>query len=336
MRTKTIQSIFLAVFGVLSLACSRTERMAAIDGFAQGTTYHIVVEGCEDMQLLKTEMDSILDDISASMSLFDQGSLINAINSNKTDSLDKHIIECINAAHIISEQSEGNYDITIKPLVQVRGFLAGEASDSFNVDSLLEFVGYNKISIASGRLVKQSPSVEIDLSSIAQGYTADVLSEYLSSKGYLNYLVEIGGEIMCKGQREQGRNWRVGIDKPIDDNIVPGAELQVILSIPSGKGLATSGNYRKYTYDNQGNKVVHTISPITGQSVVSNLLSATVVVDNATDADAYGTLFMVIGLDASKEFLGAHPELDAYLVYGNQDGCTEVYATSGMQSYILE
>ncbi len=336
MKNKIIQSVFLMVLAVLSFACSKAAKMQAIDGFAQGTTYHIVVEGCDDAQALKIEVDSILDGISKSMSLFDKESLINSINSNKTDSLDEHIIKCINAAHLISEQSEGNYDITIKPLVQVRGFLAGEASDSFNIDSLLEFVGYNKISIADGRLVKQSPSVEIDLSSIAQGYTADVLSEYLSSKGYANHLVEIGGEIMCKGQREQDRNWRVGIDKPIDDNVVPGAELQVILSIPSGRGLATSGNYRKYTIDNQGNKVVHTISPITGQSVISNLLSATVVADNATDADAYGTLFMVIGLDASKEFLGAHPELDAYLVYGNQDGGTEVYATSGMQSYILE
>lgn len=336
MKVRTLKTILCAAVAFFGAACSSPASLTVLDGFAQGTTYHIVVEGCDDASLLKSQIDSILVDINSSMSLFDKSSRINALNANATDSLDSYIARCIEVAHKISVESDGNYDITIKPLVEARGFLASGAIENINVDSLLEFVGYNKIRIEDGRLIKDSPSVEIDLSSIAQGLSVDILGDYLASKGYANYLVELGGEIVCHGQRAEGTNWRVGIDRPVDNNNTPGAELQVRLSLASDRGLATSGNYRKFYLDNNGNRVVHTMSPITGESVISSLLSATVIAPDATLADAYGTLFMVLGLDASKAFLEAHPELDAYLVYGTDDGGIDVYATAGMQECILD
>lgn len=333
---KMLKYLPLIALALSIVQCSKPISVARIDGFAQGTTYHIVVENCDDDQAVKIGIDSLLDKISSSMSLYDKASLINAINSNQTDSVDNYIAYCVETAHKISEESEGNYDITIKPLVAARGFLTDSADMNINTDSLLQYVGYKKIAIENGRIKKANPNMQIDLSSIAQGYSADLIAEYLFSLGYINFLVEIGGEIKVEGQKSDGSNWRVGIDKPTEGNVLPGADLQVRLSLPSGLGLATSGNYRKFYYDSEGNKVAHTISPLTGQSVISNLLSATVVAENATLADAYGTMLMVLGLEQSRAFLEQHPEIDAYLVYGTSDGGIDVYATQGMQAFILE
>lgn len=340
MKTNFLRNLLLVAACVIAMnRCgdrSTSAPMAIIDGFAQGTTYHIVIDGCENATDIKVGMDSLLDNISRSMSLYDKASLINAINSNQTDSVDRYISECVAAAHKISVESSGNYDITIKPLVAARGFLADSAQMDINIDSLLQYVGYQKISIENGRIIKANPNMQIDLNSIAQGFSADILAEYLEFLGHNNFLVEIGGEIMVKGQKSDGSNWRVGIDRPTEGNVLPGAELQVKLALPSGVGLATSGNYRKFYYDNNGNKVVHTISPLTGQSVISDLLSATVVAENATLADAYGTMLMVLGLEQSKVFLDEHPEIDAYLVYGTKEGGIDVYATHNMQGYIID
>lgn len=336
MRSTTLRLLSILLLICISVDCSKPKSAISIDGFAQGTTYHMVIVESEDAEQLKIEIDSLLDGISESMSLFDPGSLINGLNSNSTDQLDSYIEDCIAYSQMVSAQSGGLFDITIKPLIEARGFLAEQASAQINVDSLLQYVGYEKISIEEGRLVKQNPNIQIDLSSIAQGYSSDIISDYLYSKGYENYLVEIGGEIVCRGVNASGRGWRVGIDKPMEGNINPGAQLQVILSLPSEKGLATSGNYRKYYYDSEGNRVVHTTNPITGEGVISNLLSATVIASNGALADAYGTLFMVMGLEGSIEFLAEHPEIDAYLIYGDDKGGTETFITEGMSSYITK
>lgn len=152
-----------------------------------------------------------------------------------------------------------------------------------NVDSLLQFIGYDKIRIDGCRLVKKHPSVQIDLNSIAQGATADYVARWLDSLGWKDYLVEVGGEIFARGHNAKGGLWRVGIDKPIEGNVIPGAQLQVRIGI-SNRGLATSGNYRKFYTDSLGRKIVHTFDARTGAPVISNLLSATVVARTAAQA----------------------------------------------------
>ena len=188
-----------------------------------------------------------------------------------------------------------------------------------NVDSLLQFIGYDKIRIDGCRLVKKHPSVQIDLNSIAQGATADYVARWLDSLGWKDYLVEVGGEIFARGHNAKGGLWRVGIDKPIEGNVIPGAQLQVRIGI-SNRGLATSGNYRKFYTDSLGRKIVHTFDARTGAPVISNLLSATVVARTAAQADAYGTLCMVMGLNESIRFLESRPDLEAYLVWSGRPG----------------
>ena len=185
------------------------------------------------------------------------------------------------------------------------------------------------------RLVKKHPSVQIDLNSIAQGATADYVARWLDSLGWKDYLVEVGGEIFARGHNAKGGLWRVGIDKPIEGNVIPGAQLQVRIGI-SNRGLATSGNYRKFYTDSLGRKIVHTFDARTGAPVISNLLSATVVARTAAQADAYGTLCMVMGLNESIRFLESRPDLEAYLVWSDDRGNYRTYMTPGMESLVLQ
>jgi thiamine biosynthesis lipoprotein len=144
--------------------------------------------------------------------------------------------------------------------------------------------------------------------------------------------VEIGGEVRAKGKNEKRAVWRIGIDKPQEGNMLPGSNLQAIVSL-DGRSLATSGNYRKF-YEKDGIKYVHTIDPKTGYPVVSNLLSATVVAEDCITADAYATALMVMGLDQSIEFLKTHQFLDAFLIYADSLGRFQVYFTPELEKYI--
>lgn len=311
------------------------ENRTVIDGFAQGGTYHIVLKGTGyDRESLKREIDSLFSVIDYSMSLYNPESLLSRLNRNETDSVDQFITRCIEQAEQISRESDGAYDVTIKPLTAAYGFAEDSTSEAPNVDSLLQLVGYEKIAIRDGRLTKQNSNMQIDLNSLAQGATVDFIASWLDTKGFENYIIEMGGEIFCRGTNPNDTPWHVGIDRPIEGNLTPGANLQVIIEV-SGQGLATSGNYRKYYTTDDGRKIVHTIDARTGEPVISNLLSATVVAPTATLADAYGTLFMILGLDRSKEFLSTHPDLQAYLIYSDDTGNLKTYVTPGLAAMIV-
>jgi thiamine biosynthesis lipoprotein len=185
----------------------------------------------------------------------------------------------------------------------------------------------DKVKIENGVLVKRDKRLSLNANAIAQGYSSDVIAGEFDKLGIKNYLIEVGGEIYCKGVNSKGKNWTIGIDKPIDGNMIKGENLQDILSL-TGKGLATSGNYRKF-YEEGGEKYSHTIDPKTGYPVKHSLLSATVIADDAMTADALATFFMVVGLDKTKEFLGKNTGIDAYLVYADGEKF-KVYKTKGV------
>lgn len=231
-----------------------------------------------------------------SMSIFEQGSLLSRLNDNETDIMDEHIIHCLNLSRRISEQSGGVYDVTVAPLVEAYGFAAEDRQAVVNVDSLLEFVGIDKLQIVDGRLRKSDPRVRIDFNSIAKGYVVDMAAEALEQWGIEDYLVDIGGEVRCHGVNSKGGAWRVGIETPFDGNQSLGAYVQQVISL-SDASMATSGNYRRYFIDADGQKISHTIDPRTGRSAVTSLLSATVVAPTCAEADAYGTMFMAMDLE---------------------------------------
>lgn len=313
--------------------CAPKSDYVVVDGFALGTTYHFVVGGIADTAGMRARIASLLGEVEASMSIYDSNSLISRLNRNETDSVDRHIAYCVEQARMVSEMSGGVYDVTILPLTEAWGFAGVKAAAEPDVDSLLRFVGYEKIRVEDGRLIKERPEVRIDLNSIAKGYAVDLMAGLMEEFGSENYLVEIGGEIFCRGINRAGRDWLVGIDSPSDGNYAPGADVQTELSL-SGAGLATSGNYRKFYVDGQGRKVVHTIDAVTGGSRPSNLLSATVVAHNTTVADALGTMMMALGLEKSVEFLERNHQFAGYLIYADDDGNYKEYVSPAMHRYM--
>ena len=332
MRKKSIHYISgLALLAVLCVGCKPGYNPTVIDGFTQGTTFHIVIRDDIPANVnIRRDIDSIFLRAERSMSLYDPASLLCRLNRNETDSVDRYIAECIRIADRISRETDGLFDITVKPLTGAYGF-AGEArNERPDIDSLLRFVGYGKIRVEDGRLIKAHPQVQIDLNAIAQGYTVDEVARHFDSLGLENYLIEMGGELFCRGANARNEKWTVGIDAPIDGNYIPGSDLQIRLRI-SGRGLATSGNYRKFYDTEAGERVVHTVNPRTGKPVISRVLSATVLAPDATLADVYGTYFMVAGLESAKDFLEKHPELDACIIFSDEQGDIRFLMTPNLE-----
>lgn len=266
-----------------------------------------------------------------SMSIFDECSLLSRINRGETDSLDKHIIFNLSLAERVYHESGGLYDVTVKPLVSAYGFAGKNPDFKVNVDSLLEFVGFDKIAVRDGRLVKSDERVQLDFNSVAKGYVVDLAAEALEQWGIENYMVDIGGEVRCRGVNPKGMAWRVGVETPFDGNDVPGAYIQQVISL-GDCAMATSGNYRRYYIDNEGRKVAHTIDPRTGQSAISDLLSATVVAPTCAEADAYGTMFMSLGKERAIE-LARELESEGVMVYfitSGEDDDFEIYYSASL------
>ena len=321
----------ITLIALLLLAgCQQPVSQFRLDGFTQGTSYSIKIRGRVAPDVVQRSIDTIFLCVERSMSLYDSASLISRLNRNETDALDARIAECITLAQAFSRETGGLFDITVKPLTAAYGFAEAERTESPNLDSLLQFVGYEKISVENNRLIKADPRVQIDLNAVAQGYTVDLVARYLDDLGVENYLVEMGGELFSRGTRAEGGKWKVGIDVPVEGNMIPGAQRQAVLHL-SGRGLATSGNYRKFYEDAAGRKIVHTIDPRTGEPVIRNVLSATVLAPTAAQADMIGTYFMVAGLEKAAEFLSHHPEVDAYIVYVDENGAMQVLATPGVR-----
>ena len=302
------------------------------EGFIFGTMYKITYQSENN---LKNEIETELRKVDNSLSPFNKQSVITCVNNNADLKADSMLAYVYRMARSISEETEGAYDITVAPLVNAWGFgfKTQAFPDSSKIDSLLQIVGYRKINLTeNGIFEKQDPRVMLDCSSIAKGYGVDCVARLLESKGVRNFMVEIGGEVVIKGENPKMEKWRIGINRPVDDSLAVNQELQTILEI-TDVGMATSGNYRNFYYKD-GKKYAHTIDPRTGYPVQHNILSSTVIADNCAKADAYATAFMVLGLDSARIICDAHPELDAYFIYEDDNGKLRTYSTSGMKRYM--
>lgn len=307
-----------------------------ISGETQGTSYNITYEYKKNKDL-QPAIDKVMREYELSLSIYEPNSIISRINQNDpTVEVDDIFIEVFEKAKEVYEQSGGAFDMTVGPLVNAWGFGPTPSSDidSAMIDSLLQFVGMDKVKLVGKKVVKENPSVMLDDNAIAQGHSVDVIASFLDDKKVMNYLVEIGGELKCKGLNPKGKDWVIGIDRPVDGNITPGSNVQAVVAIKS-KSLATSGNYRKF-FEKDGVKYAHHINPKTGYPEMTRLLSATILADDCITADAYGTVFMVLGLEKSIEFLKQRSDLEAYLIYSDEQGAYQVYATPGMKGYIIE
>lgn len=328
--------LFLIAIFLLSACQTPKSEYSRVSGFAQGTTYNITYENSTNKDYSQA-IDSILKAFDKSLSTYDSTSIISRMNAN--DNLveaDDWFVDVFNKSAEISAISDGAFDITVGPVVRVWGFGNGPVAkhDTAHIDSLLQFVGMGKVKLDGRKLVKQMPGVQIDVNAIAQGYSVDVVCDFFDKQGIKNYLVEIGGEVRGKGTNAKDKLWHIGIDRPSDGNLSPGADLQAIIEI-NNKALATSGNYRKFFVED-GVKYAHTIDPKTGFPARNTLLSATVVCDDCISADGYATAFMVLGVDKSKELAQKLKGIEVYFVYSNQQGDYEVFFSEGMKKMIVE
>jgi len=303
------------------------------EGFTQGTTYHITYESIDSVDLTY-QFDSLLLVFDRSLSAWLPNSVITRINENSDDVTDTLFRTVFREAQRVNQLTDGVFDITVGPVVDAWGFGPGQQLDvdSALIDSLLQYVGMEKVRLAGVKIVKSMPEVELDVNAIAQGYAVDFLSHYLEQAGIENYMVEVGGELRTKGLNPGGIFWKVGIDRPEFGNTIPGNQLQMIVKI-SGRSLATSGNYRKF-FEKDGIKFHHSIDPVTGYPKQDRLLSATIITDECITADAYATACMVMGLDRAKEFISGLKGVDAYFIYGDESGAYQEWYTPGLKKYL--
>ena len=332
---RTIQRCLLGVIAVLFLSSCRTEEKTKyyeVTGIAQGTYYRVIYD---DTKMRKPEFDSLLKNFDTTFSVYIGESMISRINNNDTTvRLTPQFCYFFEKSQYIASLTDNLFDITVAPLVNAWRFGPDTAKGSVaptpkQIDSIREFVGMDKIAIKNNRFIKSDPRVQIIGNAIAQGYSSDLIAHYLDNLGVKNYLVDVGCEMRAKGVNPNGKAWSIGITRPeegIDSKPVE-SSFDVAVELDN-RSLATSGNYRKFYYED-GRKFSHTINPKTGQTVPSDLLSATVFATECIEADAIATACMVMGVEKSKQFFARHPEYDALLIYDGGDSL-QTYSTKGV------
>ena len=318
------------LFGIILLlfvfSCKQESINTKLSGAIFGTSYGIIYNAETNYQ---EEIDSIFYIINKSMSTYQSNSDISKLNSNESFKVDAHFIKVFEASLQFYNQTEGVFDPTIGTIVNALGFGPEkkiERLDSLKIDSLMQFVGLDIVTIANGSVTKLYPQTYIDFNAIAKGYAVDVIAQFLESRSIKNYLVEIGGEIHTRGINQvKSAAWTVGIDEPNFDGT------QSVLKAISLKdeAMATSGTYRKFKIDENGNRFAHIIDATTGYPSKSNILSVSVLAKDCMTADAYATSFQAMGIENVSRFLQSHPELKVFLVFENDRQELETLSLNG-------
>lgn len=319
--------LFTLLILILLSSCNKNN-YSTVEGFALGTTYRVVWSDTPDTTVTQL-INNAFDQINNSLSVYLPTSLISQFNREGSVEADTFLLNVYRRSLEIYKLSDGAFDVSASPLFNIWGFGFAKRQEVTQevIDSAFALVGMEKVYLDGNRLVTEIPGFSMNFNAIAKGYTSDVVAQALDRIGVKNYLVEIGGEIVCKGKNREGKGWSIGIDKPFEGNIIQGADIQDVLVL-NGGALATSGNYRSFY--KEGDEVLsHTIDPKTGHPVRHSLLSATVLAPDAMTADAYATWFMVVGLERAIEIIENDPTIEGYLIY-NEEGKFKIYKSAGV------
>ncbi|AEI50983.1 FAD:protein FMN transferase [Runella slithyformis] len=322
------------VSSVVFSACEKAEKeYQKITGKAQGTTYAITFKG-QQRAFSAEHADSIFQVIDRSMSLWDSTSGISRFNKiTDWQEVDEHFQNVLRKSMEVHRQSSGAFDPTIGPLSRAWGFIRTNdlpLPDDRTIDSLKQFIGLEKVMLDGNRVTKQHPAIQLDFNAIAQGYTVDVIAAHLENKGILNYLIEVGGEVRARGKNSKGEDWKVGIEKPIQNETGEQNELHSIVSLGT-MSLATSGNYRNFL-EMDGKQLSHILNPTTGKPVAHSVVSVSVLAPTCTEADAWATAFTVVGKDKSLA-LAKQLDFELQIVFKGKQGL-EVVRTEGFKKQL--
>jgi FAD:protein FMN transferase len=330
--------LFLLVFSstiIISCKSPKEQVMVKFTGETQGTYYAITYFDSKARNF-QPQVDSLLREFDMSVSLWEPKSILSRINRNDTSIKTDHVFtEVFKKSLTIFERSQGAFDPTVGPLVNAWGFSFSDRIkvNQHIIDSLLPLVGYDKVILDRQTVKKSDPRIQLDFNAIAQGYAVDLIGDFLFDQDISNFLIDIGGEVLAKGRKPAGENWKVGIEKP-KDNASYGEGLQAIVALED-KALATSGNYRKF-YEENGQRYSHTIDPSTGYPVNHTLLSASVLADDCATADGWATVCMVLGLEKSKDILKNEKGLEGYFIFSGENGVLETYSTEGFKKLLVD
>lgn len=321
----------LYFFALLLISCKTipTEKVLISNfGYTQGTTYNIRYMSPNGYNY-QENIDRILKQVDRSLSTYESESVISKINKNESVTTDSLFVRVFDAALEIAIETDGAFDPTIAPIVNFWGF-GFEETQNMNDElhsKIMKSVGYEKIVLKNNLILKTNPNTQLDFNAIAQGFTVDLIGEELEKMGVVDYMIEVGGELKCKGFNAENKLWRIGIDKPTEN--IQEDRFQAIIEVDN-KAVASSGNYRKFIVDEKdGEKYVHTIHPNSGKPIHSSLLSVTIISESCMQADAYATACMVMGVEKSIEFLKQKPKLDALLIYSDPKNKWLRYQTEG-------
>lgn len=326
MRKLVWVASLLMLLAMMFVSCAKQPQKMVLQGLVQGSYYAITYYD-EEGRNFQQEIDSIFHAVDMSVNLWVDSSVICKVNRNEEVALDQIFIENFEVAQRAAALSDGYFDPTISPLVSAWGFSAKNPQlpplTSHLIDSLKQLVDYRKVRIEDGKLIKENPAMKLDFNAIAQGYTTDLVGALLEAKGIKSYIVDVGGEIFARGTKPDGKPWVVGIEKPSADwDSERVVQQRVELE---DKGIVTSGSYRKYV-ERDGKRYSHCIDPMTGYPVEHNLLSATVIAENATWADALASVCMVMGMERSLELIKTLEGVEVYYIFVNDRNELETYS----------
>ena len=341
-----IRMFFAIVFMVSAISCTTPRnKYIKIEGYAQGGVYVVTLnlDGVDVRpEEIRDSVEAILQEIDFTLSGYNRNSLLSSFNHGDTIVPNGLFVDMYARAYDVYNETHGIVDAASAPLFDMWGFgfKSGDMPSDGDVQKVLAHSGMKRLcaDIETGTplagadiLLEGDVPPQLNYNAIAQGYSCDLVAEYLYSIGVKDMMVNIG-EIFCDGFNPSGQPWTVGIDRPVDGNNEPGAQIQGIFKAPSGPhGIVTSGNYRKF-YVRDGKKYAHTIDPRTGYPVSHGLLSATIVAPDAITADAYATYCMVVGLEEAKAFLASRGDMEGCLIY-DDDGEFRTWCSEG---FVLE
>ncbi|MBA4152986.1 FAD:protein FMN transferase [Flavobacterium sp.] len=338
MELKKLVSAIVFILLLISCQDNQSEQVFLIQGEAQGSTYAIKYVNSNEV-VTKASIDSLLIAFDLSLSTYKPDSKISKINSgDSTIVVDDFFVETFKTSQKIYLETGGLFDPTIGVLVNAYGFGPVKEKIDLNpskIDSLLTFVGFDKVKLNEDKTIsKKHPETYFDFNAIAQGYSVDVVANFLKSKGIRNGIVEIGGEIFAFGKNiVEKKNWIVGIDDPTQS---PEKRTLIAKIKLENLGMATSGNYRKVKVDSlTGQKFVHIINPKTGLSEKSSILSATVLAPKCIDADGFATVFMIMDLVETKKLLQKRTDLYVLLIYTDENNQIQQFKTANFEKLII-
>lgn len=315
----------LVFFALLLLICSCDRRKRAVkhfEGQAFGTTYSItcVANPDDKRPLPHAQIDSLLAELSHTFSIFDTNSIIYRWNKGEDVELNEDFLYVLRLSKTVSAATDGAFDCTVQPLVQLWGFGKDGVRHTVGDDTLAavrEYVGFQLVDLQGDSILRKDPRVQLNFNAVAKGYAVDRVADWLVENGFADCLVEIGGEVAARGNKN-GKPWKVGIQVPTQT--ADGArESFESLPLPDHRAVATSGNYRNY-FEEDGVRYTHILDPRTGKPERTNLLSVTVLTNSCATADAYATAFMVLGHEKSAQIVRQHPELEAWFIVAEEDG----------------